>query len=92
VLYRALTRAKEAYNAGERSGSRLAETVRATIATEPRARLDYVSVSDAETFEQLEKLDDRTVLVALAAQIGQTRLIDNIVLNRKKNGGAASST
>jgi pantoate--beta-alanine ligase len=92
VLYRALSRAKEAYKSGERSGSRLAETVRATIAGEPQAHLDYVSVTDAETLEQLEKLDDRTVLIALAVQLGKTRLIDNIVLNRKKNGTSAEST
>ena len=87
VLYRALTRARDAYKAGERNGSRLAETVRSTVATEPLARLDYVSVTDAETFEPLEKLDDRTVLIALAVHLGKTRLIDNIVLNRKRNGG-----
>ncbi|HKQ53582.1 MAG TPA: pantoate--beta-alanine ligase [Pyrinomonadaceae bacterium] len=87
VLYRALSRAREAYKAGERSGSRLAEVVRSTLDSEPLARLDYVSVTDADTLEQLEKLDDRAVLVALAAHLGKTRLIDNIVLNRKKNGG-----
>jgi pantoate--beta-alanine ligase len=86
VLYRALMRAKEAYKGGERSGSRLAEAVRATIASEPLAQLDYVSVTDADTLEQLEKLDDRTVLIALAVGLGKTRLIDNVVLNRKKNG------
>ena len=86
VLYRALSRAKEAYKAGEHSGSRLAEVVRATVAAEPLARLDYVSVTDADTLENLEKLDDRSVLIALAVHLGKTRLIDNIVLNRKKNG------
>jgi pantoate--beta-alanine ligase len=88
VLYRALTRAKEVYAAGERSGSRLAETVQATIAGEPLAELDYVSVTDADTLENLEKLDDRPVLIALAVKLGKTRLIDNIVLNRKKNGNS----
>ncbi len=87
VLYRALSRAREVYKSGERSGSRLAEAVRSTVAAEPLARLDYVSVTDADTFEQLEKLDDRSVLIALAVHLGKTRLIDNIVLNRKKNGG-----
>ncbi|HYG80872.1 MAG TPA: pantoate--beta-alanine ligase [Pyrinomonadaceae bacterium] len=86
ILYRALSRARDAYKAGERNGSRLAETVRSTVAAEPLARLDYVTVADADTFEQLEKLDDRTVLIALAVHLGKTRLIDNIVLNRKKNG------
>src|SRR5918998_5922867 len=47
VLYRALSQAREVYNEGERSGSRLAETVRATVAAEPLARLDYVNVTDA---------------------------------------------
>ncbi|MDT4952283.1 MAG: pantoate--beta-alanine ligase [Acidobacteriota bacterium] len=88
VLYRALTRAKEVYAAGERSGSRLAETVQTTIAGEPLAVLDYVSVTDADTLENLEKLDDRPVLIALAVKLGKTRLIDNIVLNRKKNGNS----
>src|SRR4051794_3180755 len=83
VLYRALGRAKEMYKSGERSGHRIAEMIRQTIEAEPRARTDYVSVADAETLEQLERLDDRTVLIALAVKIGKTRLIDNIVLNRK---------
>jgi pantoate--beta-alanine ligase len=91
VIYRALSRAKEAYKAGERSGSRLLETVRGVVASEPLARLDYVSATDAETLENLEKLDDRTVLVALAVYLGKTRLIDNIILNRKKNGSSTAA-
>ena len=85
VLYRSLMRAKEAYKDGERNGTRLAGIVRSTIETEPRARVDYISVTDADTLEKLEKLDDRTVLIAIAVQVGKTRLIDNIVLNRKKD-------
>lgn len=88
ILHRALKRAKEEYAAGERSGARLAEVVRATVAGEPLARLDYVTVTEAETLENLEKLDDRSILIALAVHVGSTRLIDNIVINRKKNGGA----
>jgi pantoate--beta-alanine ligase len=88
VLHRALKRAKEAYKAGERNGSRLAEIVHGTIAGEPLARLEYVSVADADTLEPLEKLDDRTVLISLAVHLGKTRLIDNVIVNRKKNGSA----
>ena len=68
--------------------------VRATIESEPRARIDYVSVTDADTMEKLDKLDDRPVLVALAVHFGKTRLIDNIVLNRSKAGrnGAADKS
>jgi len=88
VLYRALSHAKELYIEGERSGSRLAAGITAMVAAESLARLDYVSVTDADTFESIEKLDDRPVLIALAVHLGKTRLIDNIVLNRKKNGSS----
>jgi pantoate--beta-alanine ligase len=84
VLYRALRTAKEAYKNGERHGARIVDWVRSTVETEPRARLDYVSVTDADTLEKLDKLDDRPVLIALAVHVGKTRLIDNIVLNRAR--------
>ncbi|MEO8435255.1 MAG: pantoate--beta-alanine ligase, partial [Pyrinomonadaceae bacterium] len=44
----------------------------------------YVSVVDAETLEKLDKLDERPVLIAVAAFVGKTRLIDNAVLNKAK--------
>ena len=90
VLYRALSQAREVYNEGERGPKRLAETVRAQIEAEPRARLEYVGVVDAETMEKLDRIpDDRAVLIALAARVGGTRLIDNIVLQpaRQKTRG-----
>jgi pantoate--beta-alanine ligase len=89
ILYRALSRAEAAYLSGERSARKLAEGVRAEIEREPRARLEYVSVTDADTLERLDKLDDRSVLIAAAARIGQTRLIDNIVLNKQQRGTGA---
>ena len=61
-----------------------------SVETEPRARLDYVTVADAETLEKLDKLDDRPTLIALAAYVGKTRLIDNTILNKvKKKDGVA---
>jgi len=84
ILYRALARAETAYENGERTASRLAEIVRSVIEAEPLARLEYVSVADADTLERLDKLDDRPVLVSLAARFGKTRLIDNIVLNQAR--------
>jgi pantoate--beta-alanine ligase len=81
VLYRALAQAREVYMEGERNPRRLAEAVRAQVETEPRARLEYVGVVDAETMEKLDRVpEDRPVLIALAARVGATRLIDNIVL------------
>jgi pantoate--beta-alanine ligase len=84
VIYRALKAARAAYKDGERSAGRLIAAVRATLETEPRLRIDYISVNDAETLEKLEKLDDRVVFVLLAVYFGKTRLIDNFILNRKK--------
>ncbi len=84
ALYRALQRAKEAYKGGERTAARLIELIRTTIEAEPLAHLDYIGITDADTMERLDKLDDRTVLIALAVYVGKTRLIDNIVLNKKK--------
>jgi pantoate--beta-alanine ligase len=90
VIHRALTGAKNAYKDGERSAGRLADLIRSTIEDEPRARLDYVSVADAETLERLDKLDERPILIALAAYIGKTRLIDNTILNKTKKKEAAA--
>jgi pantoate--beta-alanine ligase len=88
VIHRALTQAKATYKQGERSGGKIADVVRSIVESEPRARLDYVTVADGETLERLEKLDDRPVLIALAAYIGKTRLIDNTVLNSTKKKDA----
>ena len=49
-----------------------------------------MSVVDAETLEKLEKLDERPTLIAVAAYVGKTRLIDNIILNRAKKDGATT--
>jgi pantoate--beta-alanine ligase len=91
VLNRALSNAREAYEEGEHSAAHLIEIVRATIEKEPLARLDYVSVNDAETLAKLDKIDDRPALVSLAVFIGETRLIDNVVLGKAKKHDAAGA-
>jgi pantoate--beta-alanine ligase len=90
VIHRALVIAKEAFKEGEHSANRLTEIVRSTIEAEPRARVDYVNISDAETLEKVEKLEDRPVLVAVAVYFGKTRLIDNTILNSSKKKEAAA--
>jgi pantoate--beta-alanine ligase len=87
ILYRALSHAEAAYGEGERSGKKLTDIVRADIEAEPRAELEYASVNDADTLERLDRLDDRPVLIAVAARIGKTRLIDNIILNKTSKTG-----
>ena len=81
VLHRALSAAKELWEQGERRGSVLRDAMSRTLAAEPLARPDYVSVADPDT---LEELDDsgaaRAALASLAVRIGKTRLIDNFRL------------
>jgi pantoate--beta-alanine ligase len=88
VIHRALKQAKENFKKGERHASRLADIVRSTIETEPRVRVDYVSVVDGETLEKLDRIDERPTLIAVAAYVGKTRLIDNIIINKVKKDGS----
>ena len=91
VIHRGLAKAKETYKSGERNANRLAEIVRTTIEAEPLARVDYVNVADAETLEAIEKVEERPVLLAVAAYVGKTRLIDNTVLNSSKKKEVVST-
>jgi pantoate--beta-alanine ligase len=92
VIHRALAQAKNTFKEGERSASRIMDVVRSTIESEPRARLDYVSVSDVDTLEPVERIDERPTLIAVAAYIGKTRLIDNTIVNKVKKKDATHSS
>ena len=83
IIYQALRRAKLAAKEGERDAARLAQIVREKIASEPLAQIDYVEIVDDETLEPIEKIGENAVLIAVAVRFGETRLIDNTILNRK---------
>jgi pantoate--beta-alanine ligase len=78
VLYRALTTAKEALSGGERNGDTLRGLMRSVVNREPLARLDYVSVANPLTLQELSQVANGA-LFSLAVFIGKTRLIDNIL-------------
>lgn len=80
VLYRAMTAASCLAAAGERSARALADVMRAEIAAEPLAALDYAEVVDAATLEPLETLGEAPARALVAVRIGATRLIDNLAL------------
>ena len=90
VIHKALIQAKQAFKEGERNPNRIIDVVRNTIDAEPRARLDYVTVADAETLEKLDRIDERPTLIAVAAYVGKTRLIDNLILNKVKKKDVAA--
>jgi len=80
VLYKALTLAQKLRNKGETNADRIRKEMTSLIQKEPRAaRIDYVSIADTETLEELTRID-RPAVVSLAVKIGKPRLIDNIVL------------
>ena len=79
VLHGALEAARAAFDSGERDAGRLRAIMTKALAGEPLVREDYVSVADAATLAELERVEG-SALVSLAARIGKTRLIDNVVL------------
>jgi pantoate--beta-alanine ligase len=79
VLYRAMTRVKDLAERGEHSVTQLMNAARDVISPVKRARIDYMTIVDAENLEPLENLRP-TALIALAVFIGKTRLIDNLRL------------
>jgi len=79
VLSRSLHAVKSAVDAGERDAAKLAEAGMQAIAAEEGAKLDYFAIVDSETLEPVAEAS-RGTLVAVAAWVGTTRLIDNIVL------------
>jgi pantoate--beta-alanine ligase len=79
VLWQALNLANHLWSGGERNASKIRQKMKALIDSEPLAQIDYISVADAESLEELGEIN-RPALVSLAVRVGKTRLIDNIVL------------
>lgn len=79
VLYQALALARRLWSQGERNAGRLRREMTALIQEEPLAEIDYISIADARTLDELEAVKS-PALALLAVKIGKTRLIDNIVL------------
>ena len=79
VLYRALTRARELHLEGEQDAEVLRAAMFDVLASERLAGVDYVSVADPETLEEMA-LVDSDAMASLAVRIGRTRLIDNVLL------------
>jgi pantoate--beta-alanine ligase len=79
VLFRSLSAAQAAYQSGEQNAEKLRTLVRETVASEPLARLQYISCADYDTLEELDTLGGKA-LISMAVFMGKTRLIDNFLI------------
>jgi pantoate--beta-alanine ligase len=81
-LSHALQAASEQVEHGETDGLRILATARRCVTDEPLARLDYATLVDPDTLQPVTRVDGQALL-ALAVNIGKTRLIDNRILSRE---------
>jgi pantoate--beta-alanine ligase len=79
VLSGALQEAHAAFRGGERSAAQIQSRMRAFLAASPDVQVEYIAVAEPESLAPLAEVRENTV-VAIAARVGLTRLIDNIVL------------
>lgn len=79
VLYRSLQAVEAAFRQGERNAEKLRQTAVDILHAEPLAQVEYVSVADARTLVELDKITG-PALCSMAVRIGRARLIDNFVL------------
>ena len=80
VIFSALCRAEVLWHAGERDADKLRHQVRQALEKEPLVdSIDYVSVADPESMEELEQVSSKA-MVSAALHLGKVRLIDNIIL------------
>jgi pantoate--beta-alanine ligase len=83
VLWRALMAAKAAFEGGEKDAERLRQVLIETIQTEPLAELQYTSVASPSTLVELEQVE-ADALFSMAVHVGNTRLIDNFLLQNDR--------
>ena len=79
ILSQALFQAQVEVRAGERDAIKLRTAIETQIQSTPLAKVDYVGVCDPDTLESLATISGRAVAVA-AVSFGETRLIDNVLL------------
>lgn len=83
ILRRSLMRIQQMVVKGESSAERLIAAGRAEFATEPDVRIDYLEVVNPETLDPVKIISDEA-LVAVAAYVGTTRLIDNLLITQRR--------
>jgi pantoate--beta-alanine ligase len=82
VLYQALTLVQRLWSQGEQDAKKIRQQMTELIQKQPLAQIDYISIADAETLDELDEVRP-PALVSLAVRIGKTRLIDNVVVEKE---------
>jgi pantoate--beta-alanine ligase len=80
ALHRSLELVVDKFRAGEKGAAQLIARARDIFAQEPQVRLDYFEIVDPDTLDPIEHIQ-QPALVVVAADVGSTRLIDNVILN-----------
>ena len=83
LIYKSLQKCREMIEAGNTDPEAITAEMRKILSQAPSIQIEYVSIVDAENLQKLDKIIGR-VLAAVAVRIGPARLIDNIVLDIKK--------
>jgi pantoate--beta-alanine ligase len=84
-IYRSLKQAEQFFAAGERDTHKIKNKIETALLGEKDIKIDYVEIVDAETLRPLDVLRDNA-LIAVAAFVGSTRLIDNIIIGGEDRG------
>lgn len=83
VLYRGLKAAEQAFQKGDRTREGLISAFKATVSAIPEIQLEYVDLVDPQTLDPLQTIAFEGLL-SVAARLGSTRLIDNIILHNRR--------
>lgn len=84
LLPGALNKVQSLFDAGVRSASALKSEAERVLTSKEEVAVEYVTICDAETLEDLELIEKKAV-IAVAARVGATRLIDNSILTDKSS-------
>ena len=83
ILGASLHEAKRAFAKGERASSVLLEIVKTKLSTIPAVKVEYVALVHPDTLTPVAKIEEVGLLV-IAAHVGSTRLIDNLILRHRR--------
>ena len=79
VIYRSLQLARQLWIEGEKNAAEIKRNMTAMIQEQPLANIEYISIADADTLEELETVRP-PALLSMVVKFGRTRLLDNIIL------------